>query len=41
MIELKALQAQVKTLVEDLRGQVAEAPEGGDHLPLPRVALRR
>ncbi|SCF44503.1 BREX-2 system adenine-specific DNA-methyltransferase PglX [Micromonospora mirobrigensis] len=26
MIELKALQAQVKTLVEDLRGQVAEAP---------------
>ncbi|MFC4020357.1 BREX-2 system adenine-specific DNA-methyltransferase PglX, partial [Micromonospora sp. GCM10011542] len=26
MIELKALQAQVKNLVEDLRGQVAEAP---------------
>ncbi|GAB3942703.1 BREX-2 system adenine-specific DNA-methyltransferase PglX [Micromonospora vulcania] len=26
MIELKALQAQVKSLVEDLRGQVAEAP---------------
>ncbi|TNH30204.1 BREX-2 system adenine-specific DNA-methyltransferase PglX [Micromonospora orduensis] len=26
MIELKALQAQVKTLVEDLRRQVAEAP---------------
>ncbi|WP_405105587.1 BREX-2 system adenine-specific DNA-methyltransferase PglX [Micromonospora sp. NBC_01405] len=26
MIELKALQAQVKTLVDDLRGQVAEAP---------------
>ncbi|MEK8109792.1 hypothetical protein NKG94_45740 [Micromonospora sp. M12] len=26
MIELKALQAQVKTLVEDLRGHVAEAP---------------
>ncbi|PWU50672.1 BREX-2 system adenine-specific DNA-methyltransferase PglX [Micromonospora sp. S4605] len=27
MIELKALQAQVKSLVDDLRGQVAEAPE--------------
>lgn len=27
MIELKALQAQVKTLVEDLRRQVAEAPD--------------
>ncbi|MEV0003070.1 BREX-2 system adenine-specific DNA-methyltransferase PglX [Micromonospora sp. NPDC050980] len=26
MIELKALQAQVKSLVDDLRGQVAEAP---------------
>ncbi|MFI9642536.1 BREX-2 system adenine-specific DNA-methyltransferase PglX [Micromonospora sp. NPDC051925] len=26
MIELKALQAQVRTLVDDLRGQVAEAP---------------
>ncbi|WP_433320209.1 hypothetical protein [Micromonospora chersina] len=27
MIELKALQAQVKSLVDDLRGQVAEGPE--------------
>ncbi|MEW2142664.1 BREX-2 system adenine-specific DNA-methyltransferase PglX [Micromonospora vinacea] len=26
MVELKALQAQVKTLVDDLRGQVAETP---------------